>query len=733
MQYDQNKNLIIDTINAALLEHHLTTLNPKKVRTHGGEWFGPCPRCKVRGIPGKNEDRLLVWPERSADGAGNRDDPVFMCRGCTRDDNPTRPWTGDLAQFVQDVYGMTYGEARDFLGFSGNGTFHTSVSLVPTVSITGAPLESWQKRSFQLASDAYNEFWGEKGTYPRKHMMDTRGIQEYWLKKAVIGSFEDTCYKNGSEWGLDGRIKIPRGIVFPEYHESLVNGDTLRELWAIAIRKPKHDIEEEEFLTGKRASKYHLLRKSERGMYGYHWITPGLPVIMVEGQIDALTILQEGQGEFNAVALQSNVGARAANWLLKLLAAPFIIFSFDSDNGGKMALQYWESILPPEKIVVKIPQNGDINAMHQRGESVQKFLRQARDLYVLLHPTVFSVPSFSVEETVQIAGGNELILSETQEDAVAALTLYSDREKSQVSQVDTQKEAFQISTTELNKDTIQSEVTDLLQCSSVCESCGAEVETYDDTGHAWCLACFSARECVGLCLCGRQALYDDHVGHVWCAVHMLGSLLCEQGSQYAYQSCIVPGGKGPTSDHQKEVYGSSFTLEGSESQYLYFVLHMSYDVVWRAVSALRYQHLPSSKRPSVTIANPCSRVLAGCKRDWHVPIQVFAQRPKDAQGKELYNMPYLHAPWKGKSHCIQGECFSWCAKCTGAYYLLEAGEILCFPVIEGGTFETSLGAGYETWKEFVLTRSEFTLTYACDMVRKKFPRVWKDVQAFGTA
>jgi hypothetical protein len=77
-------------------------------------------------------------------------------------------------------------------------------------------------------------------------------------------------------------------------------------------------------------------------------------VILVEGEIDALTIAQACGQEIAAVATGSTAGGRRNEWVARLALAPIVLVAFDADladqsgnpGAGDRAAAWWLNTLP---------------------------------------------------------------------------------------------------------------------------------------------------------------------------------------------------------------------------------------------------------------------------------------------------------------------------------------------------------------------------------------------------
>jgi hypothetical protein len=78
-------------------------------------------------------------------------------------------------------------------------------------------------------------------------------------------------------------------------------------------------------------------------LYGADYLTLDKPVVLVEGEIDALTVQQVAGDLVTAVATGATGGARRAGWVAQLALAPFVLVAFDVDPNaaGDQAAAWW--------------------------------------------------------------------------------------------------------------------------------------------------------------------------------------------------------------------------------------------------------------------------------------------------------------------------------------------------------------------------------------------------------
>jgi DNA primase len=337
-------------------------IEPKKVAgTHGGEYASPCPGCG--GI-----DRFRSWPER---GAGGR----WWCRGCGK--------KGDLIQYLRDIRGLSYWEARKVLGMqrndgnptprrvSGGGTLFQPkpATIPPTAWLTNAKgFVSWAESN--LMADAGQEI--------RQWLKKERSLTEETAKAFHLGWHLQDWYPSRGDWGLPEELKengnprklsLPAGLVIPK----VTDGEILR----VRIRRK----------VPYQGSRYHTLPGSDMGPLVIHGGDTKV-VIVVESDLDAILIHQEAGHLATIIALGSAQLRPDQVAMEALKRSKCILLALDGDQAGaKEVWGWWKEHLrqarrwPPIK-------GKDITEMFLAGVSVLEWVQAGVQEY-----TTPSVPA----------------------------------------------------------------------------------------------------------------------------------------------------------------------------------------------------------------------------------------------------------------------------------------------------------------------------------------------------
>lgn len=322
--------------------------NPKyTASTDGGEYKGHCPFCGVQ------KDHCAYWPNhpRTKHKGGS-----YWCRDCDS--------KGDLIALIMGVERVGYKEACRIAGQqpkeSGGGRYNSPVKSTPArremklATMNGG--DTWLNSAAVFIDQSCKRL--EKKPEALAWLQQSKFLTQKTIARYRLGWNEAVTYVDRNLWGLPeelndkGRSKkmwLPRGFVIPRYsHDG--------KLCGIKIRRTNEDLKKEREKAREEAKK---LGNKEREVPSYIRVPGGAhsPMlcgknrsrfIVVESELDAIFLAQEGVGLLSAVSLGS-----AANWpdqegfeLLK--RADKIFLCLDSDHAGKnkKKIEEWLSIFP---------------------------------------------------------------------------------------------------------------------------------------------------------------------------------------------------------------------------------------------------------------------------------------------------------------------------------------------------------------------------------------------------
>ena len=373
----------------------------------GGEYSGPCPICR------RGTDRFKVWPQQ---GKWACLGPSAGRSGCDRG--------GDAIQYLRERDGLSYQEACARLGEGGGreaGGFNAeahptarsrrvregregregrgeSASSLHGQSLLLLPNPAWQARARQWAQRSAEQLWKPQGAAALA-WLHARGLHDPVLRRFLIGYNAEDVHEPHALWGLTPpqtakggprSIWLPRGITIPWFAGGA--------LWRLNVRRP---LSAKQIARG--AAKYIGPAGFGNALYNADSLAPAArgnrqPCVLVEGEFDALTVIQAcadqenadqenadqacgdqggggqacgdqgGGGQacgdqegacLTAVATGSTAGARRLVWVSLLAQADPLLVAFDRDEAGSQAAAWWLSILPDAHRL--LPLGHDVN------------------------------------------------------------------------------------------------------------------------------------------------------------------------------------------------------------------------------------------------------------------------------------------------------------------------------------------------------------------------------------
>ncbi len=322
----------------------------KKANTGGGEYHGACPRCG-------GQDRFVAQPQGGQNGGR------CMCRQC-------HPQWMDAIGFVMWKEGFSFVEALETLKLDKKVSFRPiAARQFPSTDVRVGDLrpdyacftEVWQQAADQFVTESCNRLWESKNSHALMYLRG-RGLSDSIIAAADLGY---NPFSHKANWG-ETEVWLPRGVIIPWQ----IDGD----YWRVRIRRFNED------LTTKKDSKYMNVAGAANGLYRADSIYPASLAVLVESELDALTILDHAAHlrqphSLVAVATGGTGNAHVLRWVTRLALARHVFLAFDNDaNGaGDRAAAYWQSVLRDKATRLK-PTRHDVNDMALAGESIADWI-----------------------------------------------------------------------------------------------------------------------------------------------------------------------------------------------------------------------------------------------------------------------------------------------------------------------------------------------------------------------
>jgi hypothetical protein len=184
------------------------------------------------------------------------------------------------------------------------------------------PNEEWQAAAHKVVTEAQYCLWSDAGKRALDYLTRTRGLSPTMIDHARLG-FVPGDFR---EWRKIGGLSVPCGITIPWVNKSTI--------WGIKVRRAKQD----------NTPKYQQVGGGnlKGGLYLADEIQPGLPLVIDEGEFNALSMLQAQLECGNEIASPVAIGstgnaAISLRWYGAIAAAPRVFARMDAGSGDKAA------------------------------------------------------------------------------------------------------------------------------------------------------------------------------------------------------------------------------------------------------------------------------------------------------------------------------------------------------------------------------------------------------------
>ena len=225
------------------------------------------------------------------------------------------------------------------------------------------PGDAWRSAARSFVEKAECRLWSDhRAASSALRYLRGRGFTDDTIRSARLGLHPSN--DRPTRWGESSKTMwLPRGIVIPWFDA--------RGISNVNIRRPNGDVDPN---GGKwERMKYKQAPGPSAPLYRAVDVQKHLPVVLVEGEFDALAVHQEAGGLCNAVASGSTQGAHRNEWFNLLSAAPAVLVSFDTEAAGNNASEPWMQRLP--NAIRWAPHANDAADMLADGQNVHMWIR----------------------------------------------------------------------------------------------------------------------------------------------------------------------------------------------------------------------------------------------------------------------------------------------------------------------------------------------------------------------
>jgi DNA primase len=340
---------------------------PTISRSDGREYHGSCPWCG-------GTDRFAFWDS-------GRYSCSIRASGCGRAGR-------DMIDFLREYAGLTFLQACDELGLDA-GSLYTSHPTSSPPTDEEPPSRTWQERAAAVVHQGQKILWSGRGRAALQYLR-RRGFTDETIRGARLGYIPLTgegrwIRDSLVSWGLSSAddphacLWLPEGLLIPWFADE--------QLWKLTVRR----------LCGLKAgeAKYVQVKGSGEGLYNVDALGAGVPLVVCESELDALSGQQTCADLAAFVATGATTRARRACWVERMKRAPWVLIAYDDDlpgsNGrraGDAGAVYWVRALP--QAIRWTPWAHDVNEMLQCGQDLRRWVELGR--------AVARVPCSSVED-----------------------------------------------------------------------------------------------------------------------------------------------------------------------------------------------------------------------------------------------------------------------------------------------------------------------------------------------
>lgn len=247
---------------------------------------------------------------------------------------------GDVISWLQQYHNMTFHDACERLS-GGQLPERVQPQRPPPKKAHSAsqqPDKVWQEAARKVMTAAMYTLWSKEGKRAW-HYLKQRGLNETTIVHAGLG------YVPGhySEWKTMHGLNVPCGITIP--------WTTRGAIWGIKVRRAAGE------------QRYHQISGGniKDALYLGDAIKPGLPLVITEGEFDALIAQQAGAGAISAVAIGSAANKHIhPRWYSRFITAPSIFIRMDDDRAGQGAASQLSKLSRAAQ-TIQVPQGKDVN------------------------------------------------------------------------------------------------------------------------------------------------------------------------------------------------------------------------------------------------------------------------------------------------------------------------------------------------------------------------------------
>lgn len=263
--------------------------------------------CDDIGSPLKRYGKSWMWlcPFHQEKHPSFSVTPIgFHCFGCGK--------SGDHYDWLREYRKLSWAESKNILGRNYVNHIvseHTQQRVRETIATP--PDEMWQQKVSEIIAECQLTLWSDAGAKAQKYLTN-RGFSEQIVRDARLGYLPG----DPTQWRQIEGIRVPCGITIPWFADGAI--------WALKVRRA----------AGK--PKYQQIAGGNLGgaLYGIDGAQPGQPLMIVEGEFNALSANDIAGDILTAVSVGGASGRINPRWYPIIAGCSPLLAVFDEDEAG---------------------------------------------------------------------------------------------------------------------------------------------------------------------------------------------------------------------------------------------------------------------------------------------------------------------------------------------------------------------------------------------------------------
>ncbi len=232
---------------------------------------------------------------------------------------------GDVIAWLQEYHNLSFQEACEQLTRDVPPSLRRPRKQLERIREASSepPGADWQRAAREVVQIAVETLRGKHGKRAWDYMVNQRGLVEDSIARAGLGYIPGGY----NEWKTINGLRVPCGITIPWFADNAI--------WGVKVRRAAGE------------QRYHQIAGGNiKGcLYLADNLEPGMPILLTEGEFDALIALQVGKGLVCPAAIGSSANKSIhPRWFRKFISAPRILARMDGDGAGERAAAALEGL-----------------------------------------------------------------------------------------------------------------------------------------------------------------------------------------------------------------------------------------------------------------------------------------------------------------------------------------------------------------------------------------------------